>query len=158
MNRRQFLTYTVALAVAAPLARLGVMPTDAAEGSPLPVYPDRWVPTQVEVDEWLAYYKVAVRTGVERFADVVNTVFANTGYEERAQELLLYEEAERAWLQLSRDRQNVAFSQGYGYAAGLDGKPRFCGTYTGPSHEGFGWYNMWAVGHADRVRREVKSR
>lgn len=155
MNRRQFLTYTIALAVAAPLARLSVLPTDAAESAPLPVYPDRWVPTQAEVDEWLAYYKMAVRSGVERFDHVVDTVFADTSYEERAQELLLYEEAERAWRQLSADRHAVAWSQGAGYSAGRDGLPRFNERYTAASNEAFGWYNFWAVGHADRVRRSL---
>jgi hypothetical protein len=65
----------------------------------------------------------------------------------------LYLEAERAFHALESDRQEVAVSQGAGYAAGRDGLSRVNPSYRGPSNQAFGWYNSWAVGHFDRTRQ-----
>ena len=171
MNRCQFLTYTVAIAAAAPFAKL-IQPSQDPVAAPLPlgtpdVPPIRWIPTQAEVDEWLTYYKIAVQQGVERFSDVVATIltgrpehthdlgtrFAATP-QEAIDEERLFADAERAFEALHADRMAVAISQGAGYSAGRDGLPRENLRYTGPSHEAFGWYNMWAVG--DRDRRGIR--
>jgi hypothetical protein len=156
MNRRQFLQFTVALAVAAPLARLGVAPAGAQFATPPAFDPTTWVPTGAQVAEWLEYYKLAVRTGVERFNDIVATVFVEHPNPDADREL--YQAAERAWTVLSSDRAAVAVSQGAGYQAGRDGQPRFNPRYTAPSNEAFGWYNSWGVGNFDyRLKRgEIK--
>jgi len=163
MNRRQFLTYTVAIAAAAPFARLDIAKANATPAE----IASAWVPTQAEVDEWLGYYKIAVQQGVERFSDVVATIFSGrpeeqpglgtrfaATVEEGREEHELFVKAEQAFVALESDRRAVAISQGAGYIAGRDGLPRLNPRYTGPSHEGFGWYNMWAVG--DRDRRGVR--
>ncbi len=162
MNSRQFLSYTIALAAMAPLARVLVTaePAGAATMSidPAPRLGAVWVPTQAEVDEWLEYYKICVQQGVEKFADIVLTVPKPEGDDGTLTDPIeyprLFEAAERAFAALHSDRMAVAYSQGKGYDAGRDGLPRHCVAYTAPSNEGFGWYNMWAVG--DRDRRGVR--
>jgi len=157
VNRRQFLAYTIAIGAAAPFARM-IQPAEAQPAVAMP--PILWSPTQAEVDEWLAYYKIAVRQGVERFADIVQgapeILIGDDGkpYVVNVVDQHLFEEAERAFHRLDHDRQAVAWSQGQGYYAGRNGLPRENPRYTGPSHEAFGWYNMWAVG--DRDRRGVR--
>lgn len=156
MNRRQFLQFTVALAASASITRL-VVGTSVLEGVPPPA---PWIPTQAEVDEWLDYYKIAVRAGCQSFSDIVSGA-ANAepwlGMAQNQADWTLYREAEKAFAALARDRQAVSMSQGDGYWAGREGEPRCNPVYTGPSNEAFGWYNSWAVGHFDRTRRPVLS-
>lgn len=153
MNRRRFLQFTVALAVAAPLAHRfllapGVMPD---------LLPERWIPTNAQVAEWLEYYKLYVRAGCEKFADVVKAAFAGEpmDLQQVADEFEFFDAAERAFMQLNGDRSAVGGSQGLGYDAGRGGLPRFSQAFTGPSNAGFAWYNGWAVGHFDRTRKRL---
>jgi hypothetical protein len=149
MNRRQFLQYTVALAAAASITRL-VVGTSALAGEALP---EPWIPTQAEVDEWLEYYKLSVRTGVKSFNDIVcgaSNAEPWLGIAQNRSDWELYREAEAAFLRLESDRRDVAITQGEGYAAGRDGRPRLNECFRGPSNQAFGWYNYWAVGDADR--------
>lgn len=151
MNRRRFLQLSIALAACAPIAHL--RPDDIGKVAPdVPVVPG-WEPTQADVNEWLVYYKIAVRQGVERFHTVMAKNFVTDTPEETAEELDLYKQAEAAFDALEADRGNVAWSQGAGYAAGRDGHPRENPRYTAASNEAFGWYNGWAVGHQDRLRK-----
>jgi hypothetical protein len=161
MNRRRFLQFTIALAVAAPIARLLVTVEPASDATvPMPPGPQLgavWIPTQAEVDEWLDYYKICVQQGCERFQDLMRVVYAVESDDEGApiftdtdMSLENYRQAERGYTALAADRYAVAMSQGAGYAAGRDGLPRHTVAYTAPSNEAFGWYNMWAVGDADR--------
>jgi hypothetical protein len=156
MNRRQFLQYTVALAVAAPLAHLAMLPE--AQSAPLAAV--EWVPTEAEVNEWLQYYKLSLKVGHEKFADAVGGLFdAQRGIgitheeDEITHDPALFREAERAFNALERDRGNVAWSQGAGYNCGRDGGARRHMSFSGPSNEGFAWHNGWLVGNNDRYRR-----
>lgn len=164
MNRRQFLTYTVALAVAAPFAKMITVADTGAMIPTPPAQPDPrvWVPTQTEVDEWLEYYKLSVWNGHRSLAHLMgNQAFSIQSYDEfpsiagSKEEVELFEAAERAFRQLEHDRNAVSVSQGVGYDAGREGLPRFNALYTAPSNEAFGWYNYWAVGNADRLRRRA---
>lgn len=166
VNRRQFLEFTVALAAAASLTRLVGEQQALGAARLLP-----WIPTQVQVDEWLEHYKICTQQGVSHFKDIMATVFSGrpeptadglgvrwtATLEDTQAELTLYLEAERAFHLLESDRQAVAVSQGEGYWAGREGESRNNPKYLGLSNEAFGWYNGWAVGHADRTRRPVLS-
>lgn len=157
MNRRQFLQYTVALAVAAPLAKLAIMPTDAAVASPAPLYPPAWIPTEAAVHEWLQYYKITVQHGAMRFHEIVQQSF--TGEPSLAntrEELGLFEEAERAYAKMEGDRGRVGYAAGHGYAAGKaspNGVRPGNAAFTGPSNEGYAWHNGWIVGQNDLHHR-----
>ncbi len=162
MNRRRFLQFTIALAATAPIARV-LLANEAVAGATLTIAPEPplgavWVPTQAEVDEWLEYYKICVREGCEKFADIMKTVYYHETDDgvltASGPEVDLHDQAERAFNALHSDRMAVAFSQGQGYSAGRDGLPRHNVAYKAPSNEGFGWFNMWAVG--DRDRRGIR--
>jgi hypothetical protein len=163
MNRRQFLQYTVALAVAAPLAHLGPFPTAVSAVAPQPAAPAQWIPTEDEVHEWLQYYKMTLQVGHTKFADAVGGLFnaqggaVPHGKDEIPHDPALFLEAERAFNALERDRGNVAWSQGAGYTQGRDDLPRYNSRFTAPSNEGFAWYNGWLVGNNDRYRRITRA-
>lgn len=165
MNRRRFLQYTIALAATAPLSTLGLVSFEGGQLPPVPLNPSIWVPTQAEVDEWLTYYKLAVRQGCERFVDVVLGVPAETLEQEtgphvefKVADQALFDAAEHAFLALEGDRRRVGVAQGFGYAYGRDGHPRFNAALTAPSNESLAWYNGWATGNLDYRwwRGEVK--
>jgi hypothetical protein len=146
MNRRQFLKYTVALAVAAPLAKISLIAPAGAAALPAPA----WTPTAAEVHEWLQYYKVTMTTGHMKFADAVATLLNDTPTPvQTAEEVALFQEAERAFSKLEADRGHVGWAHGAGYQVGRHGGARRNDHYTGPSNEGYSWYNGWLVGHND---------
>lgn len=158
MNRRRFLQYTIALAVSAPLAKLGVVPTGAQVPTVDLHDPRLWIPTQAQVDEWLTYYKAAVGQGVRRFADIFLGLPEVLDAEDgpivvHVPDHSLYDQAERAFGLLQGDRFAVGGSQSHGYNAGREGQPRFNPLYTAPSNESFGWYNGWATGNFDYLWR-----
>jgi hypothetical protein len=163
MNRRQFLQYTVALAAAAPFAKIALLPE--AQSAPLPVV--EWIPTPEQVLEWLEYYKLALKVGHTKFSDALANTFTGkpvptkdglgihwtSTLEDTRAELKLFQEAERAFKALEDDRGRVGYAQGDGYALGRVGAARRTMLYTGPSNEGFAWYNGWDVGHSVLQRR-----
>lgn len=150
MNRRQFLQYTIALAAAAPLARIALLPE--AQAAPLPVV--EWVPTEAEVREWLQYYKLTVKMGSQKFHDAVGGLFNAQEFLDRADivttiDPALFLQAERSFESLEHDRHCVAYYQGQGYGEGRLGAARRNMAFTGPSNAGFAWYNGWLLGHND---------
>jgi hypothetical protein len=152
MNRRRFLQFTIALAIAAPLAKLGVQPLGDQEPQPTGA-PTEWIPTQAEVNEWMVYYKLAVKGGFESFAKTLERAFNTETVAQTLEDLELFKAGEKAFDDLHADRICTGFGQGMGYTRGRDGKPRYNPYFTGPSNEGFGWYFGWAVGNHDRERK-----
>lgn len=156
MNRRAFLQFTIALAVAAPLAHLGL---PAYADPALPRSPPRsaWEPTPEEVHEWLQYYKRVTSAKAQDFHSVMATAFDQDdmplSVERTRQELEMYEEAQRAYWCLEGDRRGVGPAQGDGYFAGRSGQARSNPRYLGPSNEGFAWFNGWTIGNNDRLGR-----
>lgn len=158
MNRRQFLQYTVALAVAAPLAKLTLLPANEAVATMLQQpYPPEWIPTETEVHEWLQYYKITVQHGAMRFHDLVQRSFTSEpSLANTREELGLFEEAERAYDKTEYDRGRVGYAAGQGYGLGrtsANGIRPGNAAFTGPSNEGFAWHNGWIVGHNDLHNR-----
>lgn len=139
MNRRQFLQFTVALGVAATL------PIDFPANY-------RWIPTADEVDEWLEYYKICITFGRQKkFAQIIGEAFRGE-VEAQDRELLKAAETEFARLgELPFDCRPYS-----AYEAGINGLPRYCGDFTGPSHRAFAWYNGWRIGNDDRLWRTTK--
>jgi hypothetical protein len=126
--------------------------------APIPATPAQWIPTEEEVHEWLQYYKTSLQVGHTKFSESVRTLFSDTATVERtAEDVALFQAAERAFDALEHDRGNVAWSQGAGYAQGRDDMPRYSARFTGPSNEGFAWYNGWLVGNNDRYRRITRA-
>lgn len=150
MSRRRFLQMTVAIAAAAALptlsdqARAGEAALPAAE---LDAY---WIPTVAEVAEWLEYYKLTVGTAVRRFADIV--LGLDAGSDEPGALEREFAQAEADFNRLGGARLEVAWQWGRGYNAGRNGEPRANPRFQVPSHQGFAWYNYWAVGDYDRRR------
>lgn len=93
------------------------------------------------------------------FAMAVDRAFPATGFAASSvaadpmEDVALYREAEAAFAQLERDRSMVGFAQGMGYQSGREGRERRNALYTGPSNEGFGWYNGWNIGNNNQRRR-----
>lgn len=158
MNRRRFLQFTIALAVAAPLAKLSLLPEAVAApvGTPL-----NWSPTAEEVHEWLQYYKLTLTVGHQKFADAIGGLFNAQGFDpEPAEQLISPEEfleAERAFKALEADRGYIGGAHNHGYMVGRNGGVRRNDHYTGPSNEGFSWYNGWLVGHNDLHGRVTRA-
>jgi hypothetical protein len=144
MNRRQFLQLTVAIAAASALP--AVMPPNAVVV--LPPADEIWIPTVLQVAEWLEYYKLTVKHAHERFADIVLGL-ATEGDDPLELERI-FASAEHDFNLMEGERRRVGWEQGSGYNAGRTGQPRANPKLLKPSHPGFGWYNYWAIGDYDR--------
>lgn len=151
MSRRRFLQITVSMAVAAAMSPLPGQRRDL-EPSDIHTGPDLWIPTVPEVAEWLEYYKLSMASTHHRFTDIV--LGLGTSAEEVGILLKEFGTAERDFERLTAARLRVAYTQESGYAAGRSGEPRRNAAFLQKSHEGFGWFNYWAIGDYDR-RREL---
>lgn len=164
LTRRRFIQLTSLLAGAISIpAAASMIPVTSAKtilGDPIDTpIPAPWVPTQAEVDEWLAYYKLTVDKRFHAATDYLLVVPA--GDYDTKEIIATVEEIERFqrdFAILEGDRQAVGKTQGDGYAAGRNGMPRAFIDAHGPSNANFGWYNGWALGDYDRRWRagEVK--
>jgi ribosome modulation factor len=65
-------------------------------------------------------------------------------------EVRSFEEAEAAFTRAEADRTRVGQALCNGYNAGVIGDARQNFHFTHPSHEGFAWFNGWALGDWDR--------
>lgn len=156
ITRRRFLQLTVALAVAAPLAKLSLMPPTEATALSL-AQRAIWTPTPEEVHEWLQYYKTSLKVGHMKFQDAIGGIFNAQGFAPDPAEVSVspdeFLEAERAFHALEGDRYRVGRAHATGYDTGRYGGERRNDHYTGPSNEGFSWYNGWLVGYNDKHGR-----
>lgn len=149
MSRRRFLQITVSMAAAAAVSPF---PTHALEPSDVRMGPDLWIPTVLEVAEWLEYYKLTVGMANRRFHEIIATL----GTENDDAQVFIdeFSTAERDFDRMQSARREVTLMQGAGHHAGRTGQPRRNPAFLQRSHTGFGWYNYWAVGDYDRRRAE----
>lgn len=114
-----------------------------------------WIPSEEQVAEWLMHYKLATIAGAHSLGYALAAMVDTETLEQTREWISKQEGLDLAMADFDRARVGVAFAMGAGYSAGRDGAQRMTPEYTRPSHQGFAWYNGWAVGDADRRRREA---
>lgn len=147
MSRRRFLQITVSMVAVGTMPAL--VPGDSIVRVPPP--DEIWIPTVLEVAEWLEYYKLTVTHANQRFTDIMLNLA--TENDDPAELERIFSSAEADFNLMQGERQRVAGEQYSGYEAGRGGRPRANPRFLKPSHPGFGWYNYWAVGDYDRRRK-----
>lgn len=153
MNRRQLLLF-VALMAGAPkiLAEEGRREFPELAGSPDAL----WVPTVGSVATWLAAYREATVATAHRMNDLLAADLDTESVRQTREWVEKYgPEIEAAFADFQHTRHVIGAAMGRGYCAGYDGKERVCSEFTRPSNAGFGWYNGWDIGAADRVGRTL---